>query len=424
MNILLYVLYISMFLFEYLSVELNLLSRYLTYIPELLSVLTMLIIVARVTVGYGKNFPSICSFFLVLFLSNIALGIVINHVPAGPLIAGSRTYLKFIPFFILPFIYHFSSEQINKQLKLLLIFFMIQAPVALYQRLVISKGLITGDFVKGTIGGSGILTVILVCAIAILLTFYLTKKIKFTPFIIMFLLLFLPMTMNETKASIILLPIAFILPIYFSSSNINLKQFIPLITFIALSGVMFISVYDHFVSSQERSGVMDFLSDSNRMEHYLYKGSTDGYKPPDTEHSKIDSYIIAYVALSENILHLLFGLGIGNVSESFLPSLSGVYAEKYSSYDVHLTSLTLILWELGISGVILYYLLFFMTFKYSKRLSIQDSFIGYFSNGWATVSIIIMISTLYTSVFTVNTLGYLYWYFSGYVISENFRYKL
>jgi len=420
MNKLLYLLFISIFLLDYLSLELGLLSRSITYLPELLSMITMLIILARVTVGLGGNFPPICGFFLFLFFTNIVIGVVINHVAAGPVIAGIRTYLKFFPFFILPFAYSFSNAQIAQQLKLLSFLFAIQAPVALYQRLIVSGGMVTGDYVRGTVGGSGQLTVILVCAIAILLSFYLAKKISLIHFIVLFSLFFMPMTMNETKVSLILLPMALILPIYFSSSDINLKQFIPLIGFIILVGIAFVFIYNHFVSSVAGYGITDFLSGEGRAERYIYKGTEFGSLE---KVGRGDAIVIAYTILSENILDLLFGLGIGNVSLSFLPELSGAYAEKYRDYGVTGGSMTNFLWEIGLVGIISYLLLFFMAFKYSKLLSIkmQNSYIGTFSNGWKTVSILIAIGSTYTMVFSLNATSYLYWYFSGYIISENFR---
>ncbi len=422
MNKFIYLLFLSIFLFDYLS-SLGIFSRYITWFPELLSLLAILIIATRVTVGYGVRFPSTCSVFLILLLSNIIIGVVINHVSAGTLIAGIRIYLKFIPFFILPFIYSFSEKQINKQLTLLLFLFIIQAPISLYQRLVLSTGLLslTGDLVKGTFSSSGHLTVALTCAIAILMSFFLKKRIGFKLFIVIFSLLFIPMTLNETKSAIIFLPIAFILPIYFSSEDIKVRQLVPLIALIILAGTTFVFIYDHFMRPRWGYGIIDFLFMEGRAEGYLYKG-TDAGIPEKV--GRIDSYILAFTTLHENILSLLFGLGIGNVSESFLPSLSGEYAKEYSSYNVKMTSFTLILWELGILGVTLYYIFLFISFKCSRRIGMYDNLIGYLSNGWSVVSLIIMISLLYSNVILGNIIGYLFWYFSGYIISESFGYNI
>jgi hypothetical protein len=421
MNKLIYLLFLSIFLLDHLAFKIGFLNRYVTWLPDIISILLALIISIRITTGYGKNIPAVCSIFLVLFISNIIIGAVINFVPPGPIIAGTRTYLKFIPLFILPFVFSFSNQQIYTQLRFLLVLSIMQAPFALYQRLVLSRGYLTGDLVRGTLPTSGILTTFLACAIAILMTFYLAKKISLKSFLFVFLLIFMPMTMNETKSTVLLLPLAVLLPIFFSSSGIKLKQFIPMIILGIFVGIAFIFIYNHFSGAKYEIGEF-FSSDTGKAEHYLFRGVELGVA--GTEYGKIgriDSILLAYQVLSENILTLLFGLGLGNVSESFSPALSGQYAEAYSSFNVKFTQVTLILWELGIFGVLLYFALISMTFKYSRRLSKYDSFPGIISSGWSVVCVIMAISLLYKPVLNTNVLGYLFWYFSGYVISEHFK---
>jgi hypothetical protein len=421
MNKLLYLLFPSIFLFDYLSNQVGLLGRYITWFPELLSMLAILIICARFVLVGGKNTPQKVMFFIFLFLLNIVLGAIINQVPAGPLIAGLRKYLKFLPFFILPFVYSFSSQQIHSQLKFILFFIIIQSPITLYQRLVVTGDSTTGDMVRGTLTSSGLLTVTLSCAIAILMTFYLAKKIDFRLFVLLFCLFFLPMTINETKSTLILVPLALLLPMYFSSNGIKLTQLIPIIALGIVAGIAFVFIYDYFMKPRWGYGIMDFLSMEGRTESYLYKGTeADGYVG---KIGKMDSYVLAFKTLSHNVINLLFGLGIGNVTESFIPGLSGEYAEAYKIFVPDMTAMSLILWELGMFGVILYYVLYFIVFRDSRRLGVQDGFISTFANGWSVVAILFMISTCYANIFVDNAIGYLFWYFSGYFISESFKHK-
>jgi len=422
MNNLLYSLFVSIFLFDYISKPLGALGRYVTWFPELLSILVMPVILGRFMLGATRNVPPKWFLFLALFLLNIIIGIVVNSVPAGPLIAGFRAYLKFIPFFLLPFVYHFSSQQIEGQLKVLLFFFIIQAPVALYQRLVVSKGLLTGDYVKGTLSSSGQLTVILCCAIAVIISFYLAKKISLTKVVVIFFLLFIPMTINETKATLILLPIALAFPFYFSSHKIKLEQLIPMIVLGIATAIAFVLVYDYFMRPRWGYGLVDFLTQEGRAGNYLYRGHNYKFY---SQVGKVDSFVIAFNTISEDLLRFFFGFGIGNVSESFSPWLSGEYAEKYSAFNVKTSVLTLILWELGVFGVISYYVLYLMILKDSKGLSINDNNItGVLSQGWRTVVVIIMVGTAYANFLQENVTGYLFWYLSGYIISENYWNKV
>ena len=88
-----------------------------------------------------------------------------------------RTFILGLPFFFLPAVYKFSDRDIAKQFKFLLICTIIQLPVAVYQRFIESKGLLSGDAVRGTLNNSSTLSVFLVCAIALLLAFLYTGQL-------------------------------------------------------------------------------------------------------------------------------------------------------------------------------------------------------------------------------------------------------
>lgn len=421
MNKFIYILFLSVFFLDYLSNKLHLVNRYLSFLPELLSIAALLIIPARFMIIGGKNFPPKCVFLLIFLFLNILIGAIINLEPAAPLIAGLRVYLKPIPFFILPFVYPFSKDQISRQLKFILYLFLIQTPISLYQRFIQSRGLLTGDLVTGTLTTSGHLTIVLCCAIAITMCFYLEKTISLKKFITLFLFLFIPMTINETKVTLILLPIALIMPIMSFSGKISIKQYIPMFITGIFSAVAFFAIYDYFISARWGYGLLDFLTMEGRTEDYLYKGAST--KGDAGKVGRVDTYVLAFKSLYDNILSLFFGLGIGNVSESSISGLSGEYSEKYREFNVNGTSLAVVLWEMGIFGVILYYTLYFMAYKDGKQLGHCGGTIGTFASGWSVVAIIMMISATYNNVIQENATGYLFWYFSGYIISECYRYR-
>lgn len=421
MNKLIYILFLSVFLLDFLSSNLHLISHYVSWLPELLSMSALLIIPARFMIVGGKDFPPKCVFFLIFLVLNILIGAVVNLESAAPLIAGLRAYLKPLPFFILPFVYHFSSENIIKQLKFVLFLFLIEAPIALYQRLVKSKAVLTGDWVVGTFSTSGQLTVALCCAIAVLMSFYLAKKINLQTFIIIFAFLFIPMTINETKVSLILLPTALMMPIISASGKISIRQYITMFALGAFAGIAFFAIYDYFIRPRWGYGLLDFLTNEGQAESYLYKGVSTKGDPGAV--GKIDTYVLAFKTLSENILTLFFGFGIGNVSESFIPGLSGEYAEKFSKFRVNSTGFALIAWELGLFGLVLYYAFYFMVYKDGKRLSQSGELKGALASGWSVVAVIMMLSTGYVNVIQENATGYLFWYFSGYIISECYKYE-
>jgi len=117
---------------------------------------------------------------LVFACLHVLIGLIINMVPMGTIALGSRTYLKWIPIFLIPVVHCFSSSDIKKILKFLLVLLVIQLPVVLFQRLVMFRHSESGDPITGTLGAgsSGALSVLLVSGIAILMSFYISGKIK------------------------------------------------------------------------------------------------------------------------------------------------------------------------------------------------------------------------------------------------------
>ena len=66
----------------------------------------------------------------------------------------------------------------------------------------------------------------------------------------------------------------------------------------------------------------------------------------------------------------------------------GNMLKNISIFIPGMTELSLILWELGMFGVMLYFVLFFLVYKDSRRLSKQDDLIGILSNAWSTVTVL------------------------------------
>ena len=103
------------------------------------------------------------------------------------------------------------------------------------------------------------------------------------------------------------------------------------------------------------------------MEEYLYKGVQ-----PDEEFDaigRVDGYFLALSVLSEDPIKLLFGLGIGNVSNSFLGGLDGEYWSQYARFGIQTTTVSYLLWEIGILGLLLHIWVLWIIFKDAKYLS-------------------------------------------------------
>jgi hypothetical protein len=419
MNILLYVLFLSIFFLDWISFNLGALPRIATWLPEILSLMTVALV--AMLFATRKHFTlkgKYLIFFSLLLLFTIG-GIVVNKVPSGVVLAGLRSNLKYLPFFFLPIVYVFSDEQISRQLKFLLVLSLIQCPVTIYQRFIKYAAHGTGDVVGGTLGQntSGVLSVYLACTISLIIAFYLKGRIKRSIMIILVGLLFLPTTLNETKVSLLIIPFALISPVLFLPGQMNrIKRILPVMAACMVLMVVFVKVYDHIMVSHGSLTLGEFLERGGPKE-YLYRGEK---LRREKGISRFDSIELAIDQLSKTG-NLLLGVGIGNASASFSDKLTGEYYKKYWQLKPGMTNLSYLLWEQGLVGVLLFIFFFGLVLQDSIYLSTRNDIAGAISLGWISVAMIILGSFVYFCTFGENIFAYLFWYFSGYIAAQRYR---
>src|SRR5207253_26736 len=112
---------------------------------------------------------------------------------------GMRTYLRAMPLFLLPAVYTFTEAQIRKQLWFLLVFTLVQLPIAVRQRMwTMAKGGFTGDYTSGTLMISSFLSIFLICVACVLTGLYIRKRLPLRRYIPLVCLTIAPSTINET----------------------------------------------------------------------------------------------------------------------------------------------------------------------------------------------------------------------------------
>src|SRR5512145_547693 len=95
-------LFLSILVVEYLVDRLRLIHPYFVLLPELLSGIVMIVVLLRLMHGARVSFDWRYGVFIVALLFTVAFGWATQDVPQGAMLAGARSYLKFIPFFLLP----------------------------------------------------------------------------------------------------------------------------------------------------------------------------------------------------------------------------------------------------------------------------------------------------------------------------------
>lgn len=350
-----------------------------------------------------------------------------NIVPIGAVFAGIRRYFLYMPLFFLPMLYDFSDSEIKNQLKFILVMALIQCPFAIYQRFFLFRHIRTGDFITGTLATSPILSIFQILSIAVLSAFYFKKKLKLSSFLILSLIIFIPATLNETKATFILFPLAILSTIFFGGGQIfNLKKFLMISIGTLTIIFLFIPVYNYMANfnrehKANKNSIIDFFL-KGEVYNYLYKGTPDNYTETldnkgGEKVGRIDALLFPFKKLSKEPLQLIVGLGIGNVNSSFIKGFQGEYTE-FEEYGAGKIAAASLIWETGLIGIGLYCVFFWIIFTDSLALKSMEGTFGALALGWIAVIFVLGLSFFYANIFHQKVCGFLFWYFSGVIASK------
>jgi hypothetical protein len=391
------------------------------YLLELISVVALLYVVVA---GVRTRFRHIRAGYWLLFgsLAVVMLGGIMNSaVEVGPLFAGIRTYLRAFPLFLLPAVYVFDDKKIRTQLWLLLGLSLIQLPLALYQRF--SRFTVTyqsGDLTVGTLGNSAILSIFLICVSCVLIGLFLRKKLRLWVFLLLFLLVLIPTTINETKGTLFLMPLG-LMTVFFVAAprGARIRYATLAIALLTVFAAIFVPAYDYFVKPRWGYGIVEFMTMDGRVEGYLEKNSVAiGTTRPV---GRVDALIVPLREIAKDPAHLAFGLGIGNASKSSMGlQFTGHYFRLFEPFLI--SSTTRFLLEIGVLGFVLTLVFFLMVFNDARAVAAKDKgLLGALALGWTGVVATMVLGIFYKDPVAFGSLTYLYWYFSGVIAARRVR---
>src|SRR5690606_16561132 len=251
-NALVIVTFLSCFLAAFFAKKLSLVSVYFVVLPELLSGIVLLVVIARMIVGKRLELDPKYIVFIVTLLMTMAIGAVVEGVPAGPIVSGIRTYLPALPLLLLGAIYPFKGREIRSQLVVLVALLAVQIPLAVYQRFwQFAHKMHTGDVVTGTVTNSGVLSVVMISGVTLLTVLYLRRKLALLPYLLCTGAMLVPTAVNETKATIVMLPVAMFAPVLLMRrSEQPLRRLVPIVAIFTICGAGFVATYDHLIQNR------------------------------------------------------------------------------------------------------------------------------------------------------------------------------
>jgi len=396
----------------------------LRYLPELLSAITLICVLV---LGSRDRFRDVRPIYWLVFGAIVVVmsfGALANSSEAGEVFTGIRAYARALPFFLLPCVFHFSDRQIDTQLKVLLTIAVLQLPIALEQRMKtaasVGNAAISGDYTSGTLSVSSMLSIFLICGLCLCAAFFIRGRLRSWQFLVLVALLFVPTTINETKGTLLLLPIGLLTTFMVGvARGFRLRAVVWLMALLALSGTLYWVAYDYLGTSDVRERTLGgWFTDEGRRDKLFTKETELG---GDENAGRWDAVTVPVKFLSKDPVHLLLGLGIGSVADS---SLGAAFVGRYQElFDPFLRSMfPRLLLELGLVGVGLVASLYLLIFSDSRHVAARNA--GTMQSvalGWTGVTVVMGVSIFYKDMIPVTALSYLFWYFSGLVVAARMR---
>jgi len=298
-------------------------------------------------------------FYFVYFMFGV-IGIVVGLLHGEDprvIVRGAKNYLQLLPMLgILEALFR-SPDDIRKLLRFFLVFGLIQLPFVLHQYFFLVPmreglwryGVVPVDVIAGTFGadlhGSGrnaTLGVFLVCLISVLFGLLRSRAIGGRLFVALLLCYMLPLALNESKVSIVLLAMVFFVNF---ARDIAQKpsRFVLVAAFAIVGGTVMLMSYAG--SYGQGATISDTVSKTVSANF-----GDRGYAGKLLNRATALSYW--WTRNTPNVFDFLVGHGIGSSHEreGVLVGSRSLAERKYKGVGIGLTALSSMLWDFGVFG--------------------------------------------------------------------------
>ena len=234
------------------------------YLPELFGLAAIVIVIL---LGTRNRFQYVRPQYWIVFgalVVAMVCGILVNGVDSGPIFAGTRTYLRAIPWFLVPAVYAYSNTQLVSSTASPaghrgFASAVCDTATHVYH----AQGSETGDLTGGTLLISSVMSIFLICAMCVVAALFVRKRLSTLQFVVFAILLLLPTTINETKGTLFLLPIGLLFAFMAAAKPGRRLRVVALASgVLAAFGAVFFPVYDYFNEDREYAvPLSELLSD-------------------------------------------------------------------------------------------------------------------------------------------------------------------
>lgn len=235
------------------------------------------------------------------------------------------------------------------------------------QQLVVAPDIVVGTFI-GSMGGGGgnvILSSLQIISVTLILSLLREKKIGAISSIIACTFFLIPVVLNETKVTFVILPLAIFL-IYRDRVFKNPLRFVSGGVALVLLLVGLFSIYQ----SLPRAAGQKYTTASDYLERTIeYNFGSAGYGSSLLNRTTVYSHWASQHGYSD-VVNVLIGHGAGETNEGGAGlRTSSIAITRYRGYGIGLTGVSALLWEVGIVGLFTVVGLFYAVFRTAGNLA-------------------------------------------------------
>jgi len=269
---------VSMFFIDPLVNELFILPYAFSWLPELFAGAAAVLVVITLARSSRIMIRPVYIALFIFLLAIVIAGWVLNEVHGWTVVAGIRVYFRYLPLFLLPLVVALSDADVKRQLRFIAAILIFQFPMVVLQKWILDY---PPDHVTGTAMIGSTLSFLLISGIGFVLALFLRGWLSLGLATLLGFLFFFPTTINETKGTLVMLPISMATTFLLARKNAA-RQVSSVAAFgliAALVSVFFLmyslTLPDRFSQrdSDERGGLVEFFADPDKgIIRYIFSG--------------------------------------------------------------------------------------------------------------------------------------------------------
>lgn len=330
----------------------------------------------------GQNTSGIMVWALFFFLVTTA-SVLINGDISFKALISLKGYFQAWGIMLAMVYIGLTPTQADRYIKALLFLGLLQVPFALHQffflvperatglaasNLVVAVDVVVGTFVGSVWGGgaSAVLAALQITVIAMLLAFWRKGLVKPWLAILGSLFLIVPITLNETKVSFVFLPVALVLVFGGTFRTKPLQFFAGGVMALAVIAAIFMG-YDILPRGQSAQTPDEYLEAAWRTNF-----GESGYGSSQLNRTTVLTHWLKSQT-GDDLPYTLMGHGPGSVTSNAFDQMPPLQ-RRYYGLGIDLTSLSTLLWEVGVLGTIAVFGFFWSAVRTAGRLAKRADF--------------------------------------------------